>query len=114
MNEYCWSDTAGYTVWNGKPKIRRAQILRPSTLGIFADEGTVVLPWGPVVINNLCLGVGNYKVPGSYCDALGAFHNPPDGDITRGKANVAYGDGHVSTEASTDGKEIFTPWLYKQ
>ena len=112
MNEYLWTDVS-YTTWYSRSKLHRSQIANPSTLGIFADEGTVVLPWAPVVINNLCLGVGDYKVPGSYCDGLAAFHNPPGRDITQGKGNVAYGDGRVRTEDPTNSVALFTPSQYK-
>lgn len=113
MNEYL-KTWVTYQTWGGYPKIIRSEIQRPATLGVFADEGTVSLPWGPVWINNLCLGVGQYNPSNSYCDAIGAFHNAPDGDPTRGKANVAFADGHAALCDSRDSKELFTPYQYKR
>lgn len=112
MNEYMASLT-GPSTWAGRAKVKRAQIVNPVTLGVFGDEGTVPLPWGPVVINNLCLGVGDYKVPGSYCDALAAFHNMPGNDPTKGKGNVAFADGHAALSESPNTVSIFTPEQYK-
>lgn len=114
MNEFMASIAdLGGSSWAGRPKIKRAQIQNPVTLGVFGDEGTVVLPWAPVVINNLCLGVGDSRVPGSYCDALAAFHNMPGNDPTKGKGNAAFADGHVALSESSNSVAIFTPEQYR-
>ena len=114
MNEFMASEeNLGGANWAGRPKLKRAQIERPGELGVFGDEGTIPLPWGPVVINNLCLGVGDNRTPGSYCDSLAAFHNMPGNDPTKGKANVAFADGHAELCNSQDSVAIFTPSQYK-
>lgn len=112
MNEYMAS-TVRTGTWSGQAKIKRAQIIRPGTLGVFGDEGTVRLPWAGYVINNLCLGVGAYSNPGHRVDALGAFHRMKSGNPASGDANVAYADGSVRASRSEDSKEIFTPEQYK-
>ena len=114
MNEFMASEeNLGGNSWAGRLKLKRAQIEKPGELGVFGDEGTVPLPWGPVVINNLCLGVGDNRSPGSYCDSLAAFHNMPGNDPTKGKANVAFADGHAELCNSPDTVSIFTPSQYK-
>lgn len=116
MNQYLWSAReTDETSWNGLPKLKRSQIEKPSELGVYADEGTIALdPWGPVWINNLCIGVGVYKNPSSFTDSIAAFHNAPGGDPTKGVGNVVCGDGHVETVHPSRSKEIMTPWNYKQ
>ncbi|MFO1491800.1 MAG: prepilin-type N-terminal cleavage/methylation domain-containing protein [Kiritimatiellia bacterium] len=114
MNEFMASEeNLGGSDWAGRPKLKRAQIEKPGALGVFGDEGTMPLPWGPVVINNLCLGVGDNRSPGNYCDALAAFHNMPGNDPTKGKGNVAFADGHAALSISQDSIAIFTPSQYK-
>jgi prepilin-type processing-associated H-X9-DG protein len=57
--------------------------------------------------------VGAYWDSNSLCDAIGAFHNAPNGDPTQGKGNVAFADGHVKLVDSRDSKEFLTPACYK-
>lgn len=114
MNEFMASEeNLGGNTWAGKTKLKRAQIEKPGELGVFGDEGTVLLPWSRYIINNLCMGVGAYQNAGNYVDSLAAFHNMPGNDPTKGKANVAFADGHAELCESQDSKDIFTPFQYK-
>jgi len=114
MNQYLWSEFDNKK-WNGLPKLTWTQVDKPAEFGVFADEGTVRIdPWGPVWINNLCLGVGAYKNPSSHIDSIAAFHSAPGGDPTKGVGNVVFGDGHAETVPPSRSKEVMTPWNYKQ
>ena len=114
MNEFMASEEdLGGTAWAGRTKLKRAQIEKPGELGVFGDEGTVLLPWSRYVINNLCMGVGDSRTAGNYVDALAAFHNMPGNDPTKGKANVAFADGHADLRDSKDSVDIFTPSQFK-
>lgn len=111
MNEFMASEeNLGGETWAGKKKLKRAQIEKPGELGVFGDEGPVLLPWSRYVINNLCMGVGTASTP---VDSLAAFHNMPGNDPTKGKANAAFADGHAELCNSQDSVEIFTPSQYK-
>lgn len=111
MNEFMASEeNLGGNTWAGQTKLKRAQIEKPGELGVFGDEGTVMLPWSRYIINNLCMGVGTIGNP---VDALAAFHNMPGNDPTKGKANVAFADGHAELCNSQDSVAIFTPSQYK-
>ena len=111
MNEFMASEeNLGGNTWAGQTKLKRAQIEKPAELGVFGDEGTVLLPWSRYIINNLCMGVGRGS---TYVDALAAYHNMPGKDPTKGKANVAFADGHAELCNSEDSIAIFTPSQYK-
>ena len=64
-------------------------------------------------INNGAMGVGSYGAAGSIVDSIGSYHQPPDGNIRNGSANVLFFDGHVDLVHVSLTKEVVTPRRYK-
>lgn len=112
MNEYLTDINPGNSkTWQGVPKIGIRQVRKPSELGIYVDEGTIVTAWNVAVINNMCLGSGAYFSSG-LTDCIATFHNAR-GNYATGLGNVAFGDGHVETRHAMETKEIITPDIVK-
>jgi len=109
MNEYVGNG------WLGKPPLNYIETIpNPDTLHLVGDENFWKIPglsnW---IINNGAMGVGRYDDPNHHIDCLGAFHNPPAGDLNDGFSNVAFVDGHVALHHVSETKELVTPAHYK-
>ncbi len=117
MNEYFrrggWIDTDVFTG-------RRSQVLRPASLGLFAEENPYLTRNNRFIINNLALGPGSYANPasdqGHIVDGLGSFHRDRGRTLYEGDgySNVAFADGHVGARHASQTKETMTPLLVKR
>jgi len=104
---------------------KRTQLKRPSEVFVFADEGPysveginttglndtslwVIMPSDSAREIAKRMGKDNVKPgPGtrygqSFVDIIGGFHNAPSGDVTSGKGNCSFADGHVEAVLRDD------------
>lgn len=105
--------------WNGRRGIQTLDgALRPAELCLMADENAWVVSrpvqYSKASINNGALGVGWINDPGHIVDAIGSFHDAPNGDYNDGSSNVLFVDGHVDLEHISRTKEVATPHRHKQ
>lgn len=127
MNEYfTFKDGSGEMnkrAWQGQLNMIRTRIEKPAALGMISEENTWLTPYSRWIINNSCLGVGRWNGPaegdgdmsnGASVDSIGSFHNPQNGDMREGSANVAFADGHVALHHVTETKIVMTPERIKQ
>lgn len=111
---------------------KRTQVKRPAEVFVFADEGPysvqginttglndtslwVIMPTDTARQVARQYGKKNVK-PGpdtlygkSFVDIIGGFHNAPTGDVTSGKGNCTFADGHIEAVERDDSFSVAWP-----
>ena len=117
---------------DNKVAAKRTQVKNPSEVFVFADEGPYsVQGINTTGLNDTSLWVimptteakqvvkrfGKHNVkPGtstkygqSFVDIIAGFHNAPSGDVTSGKGNCTFADGHVAAVKRDDSFTVSWP-----
>ena len=108
MNAYI-----GDRAWGGQPNIQTVHgISNPAEFLLFCEENAwIAAPYARFPINNGAMGVGSWN--GGAIDAIGSFHDPPNGNLNEGSSNVAFLDGHVALHHISESKELATPLQFR-
>lgn len=131
MNAYIGPRPDGVSERTAPIVQKTMQVKNPATVFVFADEGPYfVEDYNYQGLNDTSLWVvfasteaknlirqhrNKWNVKpgpdgiGQFCDIIGGFHNAPSGDVTGGKGNCTFVDGHVAAVHRDDSFAVAWP-----
>ena len=91
---------------------KSSRVKRTSEVMYFTEEGLVKIPdMSITVLNDTVMLARFYPLtPDSFCDAVGGFHSMKGKDMTTGKANIVFVDGHVDSGLPKDSFKLSYPF----